>query len=68
MSLKSFHIVFIGFAVLLSFGLAVWALQSYLGGSGASLLAAGCASAVVGAGLIVYGFRFLKKLKHVSFL
>ena len=68
MSLKSFHIVFIGCAVLLSFGFAAWTVQSYLGGSGASVLGAGICSVFIGAGLIFYGIRFLRKLRHVSFL
>jgi hypothetical protein len=68
MSLKAFHIVFIGCAALLAFGVAAWALRAYMGGSGAPLLGAGICSLLVGAGLIFYGFRFLRKLKHVSFL
>jgi len=68
MSLKAFHIVFIGCAALLSFGVAAWALQSYLGGSGTALLGAGVCAIATGAGLILYGIRFLRRLKHVSFL
>ena len=68
MSLKSFHIVFITCAVVLTFGFAAWAIRSYLGGAGAGLLGAGISAVVVGSGLIIYGILFLRKLKHVSFL
>lgn len=68
MSLKSFHIFFIIVSVLLTFGMGVLSLRSFLETRGLSqfawtLLAFGAALA-----LIAYGRRFLKKLKDVSFL
>jgi hypothetical protein len=66
MSLKTFHILFITVAALLAFGFAWWLLNADPTTTGA--LAGGVLSALVGAGLIVYGIRFLKKLKHVSYL
>ncbi len=68
MSLKTFHIVFIVFSVLLAFGVAVWAFQSYAGNGNTMMIVAGIASAVIGIGLIIYGVKFLKKLKHVSYI
>ncbi len=68
MSLKSFHIFFIGCAVLLAFGFSLWAFQSYAAVPGIVMLSTGIVSMLIGIGLIVYGIRFLKKLKHVSFL
>jgi len=68
MSLKTFHIFFIGCAILLALGCGVWAMQSYLQAGKAAFLVAGFISLFAGAGLILYGIRFLKKLKHVSFL
>lgn len=68
MSLKSFHIFFIGCAVFLAFGFSVWAFQSYAAVPGIAMLSTGIVSTLVGIGLIVYGILFLKKLKHVSFL
>jgi hypothetical protein len=68
MSLKSFHIFFIGCAVLLAFGFSVWAFQSYAALSSIVMLSTGIVSTFIGIGLIIYGIRFLKKLKHVSFL
>ena len=68
MSLKAFHIVFILMSTLLALGFAGWSVMAYSsGGNTVHLLAAGV-SVISGAGLIVYGIRFLKKLKHVSFL
>ena len=65
MSLKAFHIFFIGVSVLCSFGFAYWLLQS----EGDGLKIAGAVvSFLAGVALIIYGNRFLKKLKHVSFI
>ncbi|MDH4070677.1 MAG: hypothetical protein OEV30_09645 [Ignavibacteria bacterium] len=68
MSLKAFHILFIALSVLLSIVLSALALYQFtLGGSGLNLVWAvtGIGSAI---GLIVYGVRFLRKLRDVSFL
>ena len=68
MSLKSFHVFFITVSVLLTVGMGVLSLRTFLETPGLSqlvwtLLAFGAALA-----LIVYGKRFLKKLKDVSYL
>lgn len=68
MSLKAFHIAFIVFSALLSFGFSIWAVQSYTQGSHWTMLLVAVVSILFGLGLIVYGVRFLRKLKHVSFL
>jgi hypothetical protein len=68
MSLKAFHIVFIVVSVLTAFGFATWLIDGYLKSHAAGQLIGGLLSILVGAGLIVYGIRFLRKLKHVSFL
>ena len=68
MSLKAFHIFFIAVSAILSFGLAVWALLTYLREGDARMIAAMLIGVASGAGLVVYGIRFLKKLKFVSFL
>lgn len=68
MSLKAFHIVFIALSVLLAFGFSVWALQSYAEADNGGFLIVAVLSFCSGIGLILYGVRFLKKLKHVSFL
>lgn len=68
MSLKTFHVVFIAVSVLTAFGFATWLLDGYLKSHATGQLIGGFLSVLVGVGLIVYGIRFLRKLKHVSFL
>ncbi len=64
MSLKAFHIVFIVASALLSLGFGVWALT----GNGALSAAAAVVSFLVGAGLVVYGVRFLKKVARTGYI
>jgi hypothetical protein len=68
MSLKAFHIFFILISSAMTFGFAVWAFLSFKSGGNSLMLAVAVASCVAGFGLIIYGVRFLKKLKHVSFI
>ena len=68
MSLKAFHLFFVGISTLMSVGLGVWSVLAYLRSGDAVnvLLAAG---AFVGCGVLVwYGAWFLRKLKGVSYL
>jgi hypothetical protein len=69
MSLKAFHVIFITAASALAFGFGVWELKDYWSPDGrAGDLAFGLGSLVVGVGLLVYEWLFLKKLKHISYL
>jgi hypothetical protein len=69
MSLKAFHVVFITAAVALAFGFSAWMLKAYNSPEGVmSDLLYGAGSLVVGVGLIVYEYFFLKKLKNVDYL
>jgi len=68
MSLKAFHIFFIAISVLLTVGFAGWLLRSFVASGDAGTLVAAIASLLLGAALIVYARRFLKKLKHVSYI
>ena len=68
MSLKSFHIAFIAVSSLLCFGVAGWGIWNYMALGEVWALAFAGLSVVSGAGLILYGIRFLRKLRHVSFL
>ena len=68
MSLKAFHIFFIALSAVLMFGFSVWLFRSYGDSGNTMLLVEGSLAAMAGVGLIVYGIRFLKKLKHVSFI
>ncbi len=64
MSLKAFHIVFIVASALLCLGFGVWALT----GDGALSVAAAAVSFLVGAVLVVYGARFLKKVARTGYI
>ena len=69
MSLKAFHVIFITAASALAFGFGVWELKDYWSPDGRGVdLGFGIGSLVVGVGLIVYEWLFLKKLKHISYL
>jgi len=69
MSLKAVHIIFITASCLLAFGFGAWCLKSYSSGEGLTRdLVLGIGSLIAGAGLIVYGKYFLKKLKDVGYL
>ncbi|MEK9136997.1 MAG: hypothetical protein AAB393_07735 [Bacteroidota bacterium] len=68
MSLKAFHIFFIALSTLMAFGFGGWLLNGYAESGSVGELLGGIASILVGVGLIVYGIRFLRKLKGVSYL
>lgn len=68
MSLKAFHIVFISVSVMLLLFLAGWCFSNSRQGGGTMDLVWGSLSLVTAAALAVYGQRFLKRLKHISFL
>ena len=68
MSLKAFHIFFITASTLLAFMFSAWLMQSYRETGDVSQLLAGGTSFFAAIGLIVYGIRFRRKLKHVSMI
>ncbi len=68
MSLKTFHLIFITVSTLLSFGMAVWALQQYRAAHVPGHLAFAVAALFLGLGLIIYGRYFLRKLKGIGYL
>ena len=68
MSLKAFHIFFITVSVLLALGFAAWSINGYLHEGEPMMLVAGIISFLAGVLLVRYGVRFLRKLKHVSFI
>jgi hypothetical protein len=68
MSLKAFHIFFIALSILLAIGFGVWELQAYADSRNTGQLVAGMVSFIVAVGLIIYGVRFLKMLKHIGYL
>ncbi|MCP4250081.1 MAG: hypothetical protein GY778_23815 [bacterium] len=68
MSLKAFHVFFVAVSVLLAAGFGWWALNQYRTDGGAADLLMAVASLVGGIVLIVYGRRFLHKLRGVSYI
>ena len=63
MSLKYFHILFILVSVMLTVGFGLWALL--VNGLPAGFRVMGGFSLLGGFLLVVYGIRFLKKLKTI---
>ena len=68
MSLKAFHVVFIAASASLAAVMAAWALGNWRSGGGGSDLAWGVGSAVTALVLVGYGFVFVRKLRHISYL
>ena len=68
MSLKAFHIAFITLSSLMCFGCGAWGLSQYVHTHSAGHLIFAIAGLLSGIGLIIYGIRFLRKLKGISFL
>jgi amino acid transporter len=61
-SLKSFHIVFVTLSSLLSFVFGGWSLHVYTARGGIGDLVMTLLAFLLGAGLIVYGFWFWRKI------
>jgi hypothetical protein len=67
MSLKLFHILFVGASTLLAFGFGGWSLYGYFAGGGSDVdLKLGLGAVAAGVALIVYGKYVFKKLKLLS--
>jgi hypothetical protein len=67
-SLKSFHVIFIGSAFLLAAFLGGWCIYEYFTRSHRMVdLLLGLLSLAGAVGLIVYGRYFLKKLKNIDY-
>jgi len=69
MSLKAFHIFFISLASLMTLGCGIWGLKTYFSPERVPWqLWFGVGSLLVSLSLMIYGRRFVKKMKHVSYL
>ena len=68
MSLKAFHIFFIVVSALLAVGFAIWEIQRYIASHNLLQLVAGIIAIGAAIGLVLYGIRFMRKLKHVSLI
>ena len=62
MGLRSFHILFIVMATLLSAGFGLWCFLSDAGRELSGSTAMGAISLLAAVGLVVYGIKFVKKL------
>ena len=65
MSLRMFHMVFIGVSVVLAAFVAAWAGQQYQAVHAASYAITAALSLAAGGGLIAYGAAFQKKTKEL---
>ena len=68
MSLKAFHIVFIAASILLALGYAIREFDSYITSGGLMALIVAILALAAAIGLVLYGIRFMKKLKHVRMI
>jgi hypothetical protein len=68
MSLKTFHIIFVSVAILLTVGFGIWGVRDYQATDNRTSLYMGLGSFLVTLVLAVYGVWFLKKLKGVSYI
>lgn len=68
MSLKAFHVFFIGISTLLSVGFAGWCFVQFRSDRGGVYVVAAFVSFAAAFGLVAYGVRFTRKLKDVSYL
>jgi predicted Co/Zn/Cd cation transporter (cation efflux family) len=63
MSLRMFHMVFIGVSVVLAAFVAAWAVQQYQSVHAAGYAATAVLALVAGGGLIKYGTAFQRKTR-----
>jgi len=63
MSLRTFHLVFIGVSVILAAFVAAWAVQQYQATHALGYVMTAAAAVASGGGLIVYGTKFQRKTK-----
>jgi hypothetical protein len=65
MSLKAFHLFFVGICVILAAFVAAWATGQYRAVGGAEYVVTAAGSALAGAVLIVYGAKFQRKVRQL---
>ncbi len=66
MSLRMFHLVFIGISVVLAAFVAAWAVQQFQAVHAVGYVAVAVLSLAAGGGLIAYGAAFQRKTKRLS--
>ncbi len=65
MSLKAFHLFFIGISIVLAAFTAAWASGQYRAAHEAAYLVTALGCAAAGVGLAVYGAKFQKKARRL---
>ena len=65
MSLRAFHLVFIGASVMLAAFLSAWATGQYRADHNLGYLATGIGSLLSAAGLVVYAALFQRKTRRL---
>jgi hypothetical protein len=63
MSLKSFHLLFIGLSAILAVFFAAWSIQQYQVANDVSYVAAGAFGVAAAGSLVAYGAAFQKKTR-----
>lgn len=65
MSLKAFHILFIALSTMLAVGFGVWSVRMYAAAQGGGYMVMGVLSFACAVALLVYGYKFWQKLRHI---
>jgi hypothetical protein len=65
MSLKAFHLFFIGASIILAAFVTAWATGQYRALHDASYVITACVCAALGAGLVVYAAKFQRKARRL---
>jgi hypothetical protein len=65
MSLRSFHLFFIGISVILAGFFSAWSIGEYRAAHDAVYVVVAAASALTAVGLAMYGAAFQRKTKHL---
>lgn len=66
MSLKAVHVFFIACCILLSFLVGAWGLQQYRLEDSSSGLALSIVFYATGVTLVIYGMRFVQKIRELG--
>jgi hypothetical protein len=66
MPLKYFHILFIGLSVLMTLGIAIWAIEAWRASGASSWLVFAAIALIGGGALVLYGSQFLKKIRNLG--
>jgi hypothetical protein len=65
MSLKAFHLLFIGLSIVLAAFMAAWAMTQYSAVHDAGYIATAVVSVLAASGLAVYATKFRRKVRQL---